>query len=224
MDCLHCLSALSPLRTAGPDQEGELPVPSLHCLSALSPLRTLPVGPKVTGGARCLHCLSALSPLRTKAVTIVAVGSRGTSLLPFGSQSSSDRIEAALAFNRRVVFIAFRLSVLFGHRAVPPRHDAAGGESSLPFGSQSSSDWLLAQRAPRWTGRVFIAFRLSVLFGHRWPDRNRRTQRAGLHCLSALSPLRTRGCIGGEGGGRLGGLHCLSALSPLRTRTRKPSP
>ena len=60
-----------------------------------------------------LHCLSALSPLRT-------------------------RLRTACAAGRGIVFIAFRLSVLFGQRPNETRQVEA--TSSLPFGSQSSSD------------------------------------------------------------------------------------
>ena len=160
---LHCLSALSPLRTPGSGRcVGDRPK-RLHCLSALSPLRTSSFRRRTLAGRLVfiafrlsvlfgpysatmntptkpsLHCLSALSPLRTR--LIVPNGqSVGLSSLPFGSQSSSDST-----------------SWMTKNLTSP--------SSSLPFGSQSSSDRNPVQRP-----------------GETLP---------GLHCLSALSPLRT---------------------------------
>ena len=66
---------------------------------------------------------------------------------------------------RRHVFIAFRLSVLFGRdfALVATIHPQVA--SSLPFGSQSSSDVLTGILYAAGQSAVFIAFRLSVLFG-----------------------------------------------------------
>ena len=211
---LHCLSALSPLRTGSEIPNSPARRRCLHCLSALSPLRTGPVARQVESGpsvfiafrlsvlfglvwlvgcrlgAVGLHCLSALSPLRTNQAGCEGTRHVRESSLPFGSQSSSDPLQIQ-AFVR-----------------------SAG--SSLPSGSQSSSDALPSYVAcPSATGLHCLSA-LSPLrttkFNLTCPSYALR-----LHCLSALSPLRTarRRIVSG----RLSkGLHCLSALSPLRTR------
>ena len=162
--------------------------------------------------------------------------------MPFGSQSGSDTTGIEMKDGKLLlVFIAFRQLVRFGLR-LGEKSPILPGMSSLPFGSQSGSDdgrYLI----PIGECGVFIAFRQLVRFGQfaKWSRFLYLVIR--LHCLSAVSPVRTEMLFFDRSGYTLQsslpfgsqsgsdterraerhcqkkGLHCLSAVSPVRTAT-----
>ena len=64
--------------------------------------------------------------------------------------------------------------------------------------------------------KVFIAFRQLVRFGRHVLVKEPGRPEWSLHCLSAVSPVRTEGMMEILNI-KKGGLHCLSAVSPVRT-------